>query len=141
MKSFEFEVEAEPKGKARPRFVRRGNFVQTYTPKKTHDYEKLIAKSFTDQGGTLFDYPFLEVDIEAYFPIPKSTSKAKKSELLTSWHNKKPDTDNVAKAILDGLNGIAWADDKQVVSLKVKKYYGRQPKAIIKIKEVEVHDN
>lgn len=136
MKYFEFEVEAEPKGKARPRFVRRGNFVQTYTPKKTHDYEKLIAKSFTDQGGTLFDYPFLEVDIEAYFPMPKSTSKAKKSELLTSWHNKKPDTDNVAKAILDGLNGIAWADDKQVVYLKVKKRYGTEPHVHVSIREV-----
>lgn len=48
----------------------------------------------------------------------------------------KPDTDNIAKSILDSLNGIAYKDDKQVVSLSVKKWYAEEPSVSIWIKEV-----
>jgi crossover junction endodeoxyribonuclease RusA len=33
------------------------------------------------------------------------------------------DVDNLAKAYLDGLNGIAWHDDRQVILLHIKKIY------------------
>lgn len=36
---------------------------------------------------------------------------------------KKPDTDNIAKIVLDALNGLAYPDDKQVVELQVLKTY------------------
>lgn len=48
----------------------------------------------------------------------------------------KPDTDNIAKSILDSLNGIAYKDDKQIVSLKVDKYYSEIPSVSVEIKEV-----
>jgi crossover junction endodeoxyribonuclease RusA len=32
------------------------------------------------------------------------------------------DVDNVAKSVLDGLNGVAYEDDNQVVELLVRKY-------------------
>jgi Holliday junction resolvase RusA-like endonuclease len=35
----------------------------------------------------------------------------------------KPDVDNLAKAILDALNGVAYEDDSQVYSLEVQKWY------------------
>jgi crossover junction endodeoxyribonuclease RusA len=35
--------------------------------------------------------------------------------------NRDGDVDNLAKSFLDGLNGICWNDDKQVVKLTVKK--------------------
>lgn len=139
MKAFAFMVEGTPIGKARPRFVRRGNFVSTYTPKTTKEYEENIAKGFTSMGGTIFDYPFLRVKISAYFPIPKSTRKADRQQMKEGgfWYNKKPDCDNIAKAVLDALNNVAWADDKQVVSLDVKKFYSEKPCTIIQIREVE----
>jgi len=37
-----FKVDANPVGKQRARYVKRGNFVQTYTPEKTRTYETLI---------------------------------------------------------------------------------------------------
>lgn len=140
MKEFKFEVEIVPKGKARPRFVRMGKMVRTYTPKTTSDYEKQIAEEFLMQGGTVFDYPYLEVSIIAYFGIPKSTRKAERLLYETGYvpYPHKPDTDNLGKSVLDALNGVAYEDDKQVVSLRVRKYYGRIPKVIIKIKEIEV---
>lgn len=49
---------------------------------------------------------------------------------------KKPDADNIAKAVLDGLNGVAFVDDSQVVALMVKKTYGLTPKVKVRIKEI-----
>ena len=48
----------------------------------------------------------------------------------------KPDTDNIAKSILDSLNGIAYKDDKQVVKLNVDKRYNEEPSVRVWISEV-----
>jgi len=48
----------------------------------------------------------------------------------------KPDTDNIAKSILDSLNGIAYKDDKQVVMLTVEKRYDEIPSVSVWISEV-----
>ena len=142
MKEFEFTVETIPKAKARPRFVRRGKFVQTYTPKTTLEYEKKIAEEYLSQGGTVFDYPYLEMSIIAYFPIPKSTKKGDRLLLESECvpYNKLKDTDNLAKAIMDSLNKIAYMDDRQICSLKVKKFYGKVGRVVIKIKEIDIYD-
>lgn len=139
MKSFEFVVETVPKGKARPRFTRIGSQVRTYTPKATQDYEWTITQEYINQGGDRFDYPYLEVDITAYFPIPKSTRKADRLLMESEKvpYNHKPDTDNIAKCVLDALNDVAYEDDKQIVILRISKYYGKVPRIKIKIREVE----
>ena len=140
MKDFEFVVEVTPKAKARPRFVRRGRFVQTYTPKTTLDYEKKIAEEYLLQGGTVFDYPYLEMAIIAYFPIPKSTRKSERLLLETECvpYDKHIDLDNLAKAVMDAVIGVAYIDDKQIASLKVKKYYGKVGRVVVRIREIEV---
>lgn len=57
-----------------------------------------------------------------YFEIPKSTPKKNRAEAV---HTKKPDLDNLVKFIKDCLNGEAWKDDSQVVSLFAQKIYER----------------
>jgi Holliday junction resolvase RusA-like endonuclease len=49
----------------------------------------------------------------------------------------KPDTDNIAKGVLDSLNGIAYQDDKQVVELKVNKFYNNTPYVRVMIEEID----
>ena len=49
---------------------------------------------------------------------------------------KKPDADNIAKAILDSLNGLAYKDDNQIVDLSVKKEYGLENKIIVILEEI-----
>ena len=85
----------------------------------------------------MLDVP-LEVHIIAYYEMPKSISKKKKQEMLEDKIRPtiKPDTDNIAKSILDSLNGIAYKDDKQIVSLKVDKYYSEVPSVSVEISEV-----
>ncbi len=137
-KVFEFSVETEPVGKGRPRFSNRGGFTRTYTPKKTADYEKMIANEYKRQGGFLFPDLPLSVRVDAVMQIPKSASK-KASCLMengTTRPTKKPDCDNLLKAILDALNGIAYSDDKYIVNAQITKRYGKVGAVNIKIKEV-----
>ena len=101
-----FCVPGPPVGKARPRVTKSGH---AYTPQKTKDYERLVQACYLSQVGS-FCYPGkkpLEVVIEAEFPIPKSASKKRTAEMEETYHTNKPDGDNVAKAILDALNGLA----------------------------------
>jgi Holliday junction resolvase RusA-like endonuclease len=45
----------------------------------------------------------------------------------------KPDADNVVKAIFDGLNGVLWRDDVQVVDLRVRKRYSAAPAVRVEV--------
>ena len=123
-------IYGEPQGKGRPRFTKRGNFVSTYTPKETLSYENLVKVEYIKQSGKYYDDKELTCEIHAYFGIPKSISK-KKAELMKQKEirpTKKPDVDNIAKIILDALNGVAFKDDTQVVNLIVRKYYAERPR-------------
>lgn len=134
-----FVIYGEPKGKGRPRFRNAGKFITTYTPKETADYETLVRFSFMQQ--VLDAYVIqgeVKATIKSYFPIPKSTSKKKKLDMINGCIHpvKKPDTDNIAKIILDSLNSIAYRDDSQVVELKVEKHYSESPRVEVEITEI-----
>lgn len=134
----DFEIEGKPVGKGRPRFKRMGNFVQTYTPEATKEYEKLVGMRFQNSGGAITDKP-VRVEIVAFFAPPKSARKRDKAEMLANriLPAKKPDCDNIAKIILDALNQIAYKDDSQVVELSVKKKYASEAKVSVHIEEIE----
>ena len=134
--TFTFEIVGEPQGKGRPRFSTRGGFVKTYTPEKTASYENFVKVCYLNKyKGQKLDGDII-AEITAYFSIPKSFSKKKRSEAIEGkiMPTKKPDTDNIAKTILDSLNGIAFEDDKQVVALLVKKIYGEEAKVVVSLK-------
>lgn len=114
-KKINFIIDGEPQGKARPRFVKATG--HTYTPQKTKDYEKAVGWAYITAGGEMLSGA-IRIVIDAYFSIPKRGVQGLLSPL------KKPDVDNISKIILDGLNGIAYKDDKQVVCLLVNKFYG-----------------
>lgn len=137
--TFTFEIIGEPQGKGRPRFSTRGGFVKTYTPEKTASYENFVKLCYLNKyRGQKLDGEII-AEIIAYFSIPNSFSKKKRAEAIEGKikPTKKPDTDNIAKTILDSLNGIAFEDDKQVVSLSVKKLYGEEPKVVVVLENEE----
>ena len=134
--TFTFEIVGEPQGKGRPRFSTRGGFVKTYTPEKTASYENFVKVCYLNKyKGQKLDGEII-AEIIAYFSIPKSFSKKKRVQAIEGkiMPTKKPDTDNIAKTILDSLNGIAFEDDKQVVALLVKKLYGEEAKVVVSLK-------
>lgn len=124
----EFEIPGDPVAKQRPRMTKSGH---VYTPTKTREYEKLVKEAYiSNSRGWKYDKDVpLEVRIIAYFPIPKSDSKKRKSEKKRGMIRPtiKSDIDNICKSVLDGLNGVAYADDKQIVSLHASKWYAENP--------------
>ena len=116
-----FTVFGKPQGKARPRFTRSGH---TYTPDRTAEYEERVKLAYRQTGGGKLS-GFVSADILVVFTVPKSYTKAQKAAAFDMRYvPKKPDCDNIAKIILDALNGIAYGDDAQVVKLRVEKRYG-----------------
>ena len=99
-----------------------------YTPKKTIEYEKLIAYTAMQEmrkvGFTKLEKKAVEVDVFLYYKVPVSFSK-KKRELCLAGERPlvKPDTDNVLKIVMDGLTNIAYGDDCVVVDNIVRKHY------------------
>lgn len=135
-----FEVLGVPVGKGRPKFSTANGHAVAYTPAKTANYETLVRLSYQQQIGCFMfdkDKPLRAV-IRAFFPIPKSASKKKQEQMEAGKirHTKKCDADNIAKACLDALNGIAFYDDSQVCELSISKFYGDTPKVEIIIDEV-----
>ena len=67
----------------------------------------------------------LRASLNIWFAVPESYSYSKRTELLSrgAWHIIKPDCDNLDKAILDALNGLAYDDDSAVCELHVTKRY------------------
>lgn len=136
----QFTVLGCPIGKQRPKFSTFNGHATAYTPAKTVNYENLVRLSYQQQCNNKpyeKDVP-LKAEIAAYFPIPKSTSKKKRQMMLEGKirHTKKCDADNLAKSILDALNGIAFYDDSQVCELSVSKLYSDNPRAEITIREI-----
>jgi Holliday junction resolvase RusA-like endonuclease len=133
-----FTVDGVPVGKGRPKFARRGNFVSAYTPKKTVDYESTVKAAGQAAMGS--QEP-LETPVSLYLyvrvPIPASYSKKLTTACLDGLEKptKKPDADNVLKAISDALNGVCYKDDSQIVNIHLTKVYATVPGVDVCIKE------
>lgn len=84
---------------------------------------------------------YVSVSVSAFFPIPKSYSKAKRQACIDRElrPDKKPDIDNILKSVLDAMNRVAYEDDKQVVELIGRKYYTESDGYLwVSIREVKV---
>ena len=146
MRNLYFVVPLSPVAKQRARHTKSGH---SYTPKKTVDYENAVAikarESFNSAGlEGEFSKP-IELTLDFYLQRPKRLDpdkfKRKKINPEPIPHDKKPDLDNLIKAVKDGINksGI-WTDDKLVWSVKARKrYVGHKylPSVTVSIKEVE----
>lgn len=127
-------VQGVPVPKGRPRFARAGQFVRTFTPKKTGDYEALVrARAIDAMGG---DAPFvgpLTARVVVSLPVPQSWSQKKRSaaRLGNVRPIARPDLDNFIK-VIDALNGVVFADDSQIVEIVARKEYG-EPGLVISI--------
>lgn len=126
MRKIMFIIPGTPKGKGRPKFARRGNFVTAYTPKETASYENLVKLIFLEAAAKYGwkkperDVP-LCLTVITYSAIPASWSKKKQ---MSALHDvRKPDADNVGKVIQDALNSIAFEDDCSIADLHVMKRF------------------
>lgn len=112
-----FVIEGAPVPKARPR-VYRGHAI---TPARTLRYEALVRLAAKRARVRLHEGP-VALSLAFFFPTLRRC-----------------DLDNAAKAILDGLNGVAYRDDSQVDELHVYRELDRaHPRCLVTIEAREV---
>ena len=141
MQKIMYTVVGIPKPQARPKVFHRTlksgkPFVSTYSPKT--DWFNLVYTKSLEQKKVLKNRlsGALRLNLIFCLPIPKSISKKKRTEL--HYVSKRPDVDNLAKAVMDAINNVGlWEDDSQISCLQVEKIYSDEPRCLITIEELE----
>lgn len=118
-----FTIHSEPITKARPRMnIRTG---KAYTPSKTRMFENFVSLSYGNRH--YFDDEYIRVRLKFKFKVPKSYSKKKYQEAIEGKiRPTKADIDNYIKAVLDGLNGKAFKDDRNIVGILAEKEFAEE---------------
>lgn len=116
----EFELQIDPIPQPRPKARRIGPGIQIYTPNSgpIKAYKAAIVAAFKHVAGEDFE-PLkgpLCLIIGFIFERPQARMKEEA-------HIIKPDLDNLAKGVMDALNGTAWHDDSQIVNLSLTKQW------------------
>lgn len=116
---FTFEIPGKPQPKQRARRGRNGRW---YTPEATRRYERLAAscalaarpQGWVTQGR-------FELGVTLFMP-----------------DRRRRDADNCVKSIADGLNGVIWADDDQIVAgAYTKEIDPDNPRAVVTVTRIE----
>ena len=115
-----FEVEGQPIPKARPRVVvGRGGLSRAFTPERTRDWEQQVGWAALAAGVQV-----VECDVSLDLKFRRKGRR-------------RADLDNMVKACVDGLNGIAYNDDYQVVALSASvQYNSKRPGVTIQIRRI-----
>jgi Holliday junction resolvase RusA-like endonuclease len=123
-----FVINARPQPKERPYSIGRG---KRRTPDRTVSFELTVAMEFRRQ------YPFHEIltgpvgmSVDIQFKRPKTVKKG-------YWHTSPGDATNIVKAIEDGLNRVAYVDDRQVADVYAKKHWGDCDSIVVSIWPLE----
>lgn len=131
-----FTVLGEPVAKGRARAFRTRTGVGHYTPPRTKAYEAAVRSIAAEaMGDTRPHEGPVSLRIRAFFQAPKSLKRADKElaerEVLPVI--KRPDVDNIAKSVADGMNGVVYKDDCQVYEVRVEKYYSPDPRVEVTV--------
>jgi len=133
-----FSVPGTPKAQPRAKATTIGGRARMYTPKSADAFKASVALAAQQAGVKPSEGA---VGIALYFVFPRPKNKVWKTRLmLTEYHTKKPDLDNLAKAVMDALDGIAWRDDAQVAWMSLSKVIAEGDEAsqtIVKIVELK----
>ena len=135
-----FFVPGPPIAKGRGKIVKIGGFSRIATPEKTVSYEGMVKFAAHDaMAGTPMLRGPLQLSVIATFLQPAGWSQARARAALEvpEFVTKKPDMDNIIKALSDGMNSIVFADDSQIAELgKCRKVYGTDPGAWVRVREL-----
>ncbi len=122
-------IEGEPKAQPRPRAFSRKTataiITRMYDPGTSDGWKGCVMRALKDYANREIAGPVL-IDLSFFMPRPKYmlTKKFPDHEL---WHTKKPDRDNLEKAVLDALKDIkVLADDCIVCDGRLRKYIVRK---------------
>ena len=108
----------------------------TYFPKKYTQFRKQFAE-LLDDIITQTNDGLLSVKLDFYVQIPKSWSKKKTKEMEGRYCSNNADLDNYCKAVLDGLEGRYYENDKQVVMIRARKFYSKDARIEFELSPIQ----
>lgn len=104
-------------------------------PTSYRQAQEAVRAAYRAAGGTNHGRAPVRVSVDVYRPLPRSRPKRVESEADTV----KPDCDNIAKLVLDSLNGVAYRDDASVVVQSVEKHprkRGQKERSVVTVEAV-----
>jgi Holliday junction resolvase RusA-like endonuclease len=126
VKSWTMVLPMDPVPQGRPRFAATPAGPRAYTPAKTRQAHATIRQLWGYLGRhTIPDGVPFDIEVVATFARPRShrgktgLTAAGRAQLVP-----RPDVDNLAKLVLDALQGHAFADDTYCRRLVVSKEWG-----------------
>ena len=135
MNVLKIEIPGDVQAQQRPKFSRFGNNVSVRDPKESKDYKSFVRLVASQVAPEVLITEEIRLSIDVYRKIPKSFSKKKHQQAVDGElrPTTKPDIDNLAKGIKDGLSKVVWHDDSQVTELVARKWYSDNPRAEVTI--------
>jgi Holliday junction resolvase RusA-like endonuclease len=111
-----------PIAQGRPRAFRHpAGGIRVYDPANSRDWKRTVQAQVLPVKP---DVPFAgALRLRLLFELPRPKSLPRR----VVHHVKRPDVDNLAKAVKDAIRSVVYQDDSQVVELEVRKVYGDQP--------------
>jgi Holliday junction resolvase RusA-like endonuclease len=130
-----YEIFGPPIPQKQTKFIRKTGIA--YNPSKK-DADTLIWQIKPYAPATPLTCA-IEMHLFFYMPIPESTSKAKRTQMLNGviLPTKKPDFDNLAYLVTNALKKLVYYDDSQVTDCIIRKRYDDRPRTVIKIIPLE----
>ena len=127
--SFYVDGSPVPQPRAKPWFNKKTSRLHHYTPKRApvtqwkesiYNQAKKHKPSTVPLCGAAVGLQFSLQRPKAHYGTGKNKDTLKKS--APNFHTQRPDTDNLAKAVLDVMQELGyWKDDSQVYHLSVTK--------------------
>lgn len=135
-----FFIPGEPVAQGRPRATTINGRTRMYDAPKSATYKNMVSwvASLNMLGKDLMD-DSVSVIITVQKSIPQSWSKKKQAKAIegTVRPTGRPDIDNYIKAVFDGLNGVVFKDDSQVVYIGATKMYSDTPGISVTVFDAE----
>jgi Holliday junction resolvase RusA-like endonuclease len=128
--TYQFEVPGRPRAKQSARAARTASGVRFFQPPDVTNYHGRVS-ALARQAIPAPIAGAVHLRLSIVLRTPASWSKKRRAFL--NHATTRPDVDNATKAIMDGLNGVAWVDDKQVVDLRVEKHYGNRDAVVVTV--------
>lgn len=116
--AIQFSADVRPVGKQRPRLGKNCN---TYTPKKSKRFETVIGAHARRERPRVWSMDErYRVSVEATYSDGRVS-----------------DIDNILKAVLDALNGIAYSDDRLVDELYIRREVADEDRVAVVVEVIE----
>lgn len=132
---FQFTIDGDPKPQKQTKFIRATGIAYNPSSKDQSYIRWQIGPYLPSEPISMA----VEMRITFYLPIPQSTPKRKRIQMLNGviLPTKKPDIDNLAYLVTNAFKGCVYHDDSQVVDMILRKRYSDKPRTVVEIIPIE----